>query len=87
MIKFPLCPYSIRPFPFCLLVFCRNQDLRSTNGTYVIDATTGDKTRLAPKKATLLPEEGCRVQLGGVVCKVDTYVNGANSRRVHQYGV
>ncbi|CAM9729184.1 unnamed protein product, partial [Scytosiphon promiscuus] len=46
------------------------KDLRSTNGTYVVDAETGTKTRLAPKKATMLPEEGCRVHFGGVACKV-----------------
>lgn len=46
------------------------QDLRSTNGSYIIDAETGEKTRLAPKKATMLPEAGCRIQLGGAACKV-----------------
>lgn len=48
----------------------RTQDLRSTNGTHVVDPATGDKTRLAPRKVTMLPEEGCRVHFGGVVCKV-----------------
>eukprot|EP00752_Nemacystus_decipiens_P009915 g8847.t1 len=46
------------------------KDLRSTNGTYIVDVATGDKTRLAPRKVTVLPEEGCRVHFGGVVCKV-----------------
>lgn len=50
----------------------REQDLRSTNGTYIVDAATGDKMRLAPRKVTMLPEEGCRVHFGGVVCKVGT---------------
>eukprot|EP00903_Cladosiphon_okamuranus_P014255 g13241.t1 len=46
------------------------KDLRSTNGTYIVDAVTGDKTRLAPRKVTMLPEEGCRVHFGRVECKV-----------------
>lgn len=46
------------------------QDLHSTNGTYVINAETGDKTRLAPKKAMMLPRQGCRIHFGAVVCKV-----------------
>lgn len=40
------------------------------NGTYLLNAETGASTRLAPKKATLLPVEGCQIQFGSVVCKV-----------------
>lgn len=46
------------------------KDLRSMNGTYLLNAETGASTRLAPKKATLLPVEGCQIQFGSVVCKV-----------------
>lgn len=40
------------------------------NGTYMVNAETGTKTRLAPRKATMLPVDGCQVQFGNVVCKV-----------------
>ncbi|CAM9346510.1 unnamed protein product, partial [Sphacelaria rigidula] len=46
------------------------KDLRSMNGTYVINAETGTSTRLPPKKATMLPVDGCQVQFGSVTCKV-----------------
>lgn len=36
----------------------------------MIDKETGAKTRLAPKKATMLPEGGCVVHFGGAICKV-----------------
>lgn len=69
----------------CLYSFCHDQDLHSTNGTYIVDATTGEKTRLAPKKATILPEEGCRVHFGVVACKVSAFVvGGTESNRVQQ---
>ena len=46
------------------------QDLRSTNGTFVVDAKNGAKDRVLPKKTTMLPEDGCQIYFGAVFCKV-----------------
>lgn len=66
--------HTHQKWPSCCRLASRysdqTQDLHSTNGTYVVNAETEDKTRLAPKKAMMLPRQGCRIHFGGVVCKV-----------------
>lgn len=51
-----------------------DQDLCSTNGTYVINVETEENTRLTPKKAMMLPEGGCNIRFGSVICKVPVYL-------------
>lgn len=36
----------------------------------MVDVDTGENTRLAPRKATVLPEDGCQIYFGAVLCKV-----------------
>ncbi|CAM9645251.1 unnamed protein product, partial [Discosporangium mesarthrocarpum] len=46
------------------------KDARSTNGTFIVNTSGGGRTKLVPRKATLLPTEASLVQFGLVVCKV-----------------
>lgn len=36
----------------------------------MVDADTGENKRLAPRKATVLPDDGCQIYFGAVLCKV-----------------
>ncbi|CAM9820986.1 unnamed protein product, partial [Choristocarpus tenellus] len=46
------------------------KDLRSTNGTFLVNTTTGVRTKLMPRRAKLLPVTDCRVEFGLIPCKV-----------------
>lgn len=36
----------------------------------MVDADTGENKRLAPRKATVVPDDGCQIYFGAVLCKV-----------------